>query len=119
MSIIIVNITGLFLIGLIVWWFWFSRPASKTASSGIIEVIAEGGSYTPSVIEASAGAPITLRFIRRDPSPCAEKVIFSDFKISQDLAVDEPSDLVINATAAGTYEFTCQMGMYRGKLIVK
>ena len=62
--------------------------------------------------------PITLRFIREDASPCAESVIFDSLKISKHLPLNEPTDLIIMVNTPGEHEFTCQMGMYRGKLIV-
>jgi plastocyanin domain-containing protein len=33
--------------------------------------------------------------------------------------VDKPKDIQVTAPAPGEYEFTCQMGMYRGKLVAK
>jgi len=59
-----------------------------------------------------------LRFIRKDVTPCSEWVIFHGLDISQTLAVNQPTDITIKPEQIGTFEFTCQMGMYRGQLIV-
>ena len=119
MTTALVNVAGLVLIGLIVWWFWLSKPKAQHAASGVIDVIVDGGVYTPARIEVAAGQPVTLRFLRKDPSPCAEKVLFDDLGVSADLPIGQPVELTITPGKAGEYAFTCQMQMYRGTLAVK
>jgi plastocyanin domain-containing protein len=114
-----VNIAGLVLIGLVVWWFWLSKPKTQRVASGVIDVIVEGGVYTPARIEVVAGKPVTLRFLRMDPSPCAEKVLFDDLGIAADLPIGQPVELTITPKEAGEHAFTCQMQMYRGTLVVR
>ncbi|MCU5788170.1 cupredoxin domain-containing protein [Alloalcanivorax marinus] len=117
---ILVNATGLALMALIVWWFWLSakgRPA-KRASGGAIDIVVEDGVYEPSVIETEAGETLTLRFDRRDPSPCAEQVIFHKLDVSETLPVGEKTPVTLTPKTPGTYRFTCQMQMYQGTLIV-
>ena len=116
----LINLAGIAVMALIVWWFWLSRPQAKRASgAGPIEIIVDNGVYTPARIEVPVGKPVTLRFVRKDPSPCAEKVIFSEFGVNRDLPVDKPQELILTPEKPGEYEFTCQMGMYRGKLVVR
>lgn len=120
MNLVIVNSAGLIAIGLIIWWFWLSKPRARAETGAKpIEIIVDQGVYTPSRIEVPVGRPIILRFLRKDASPCAEKVLFEDFGIAVDLPVNEPTDVVIIPKAAGEFEFTCQMQMYRGQLIAK
>ncbi len=120
MSALLVNVGGLISIGLIVWWFWLSKPRTrKVQADRPIEIIVENGVYTPPRIEVAAGKPVTLRFIRKDPSPCAEKVLFDDFGISGDLPVGKPYDISFTPQEPGEHEFTCQMRMYRGSLVVR
>lgn len=119
MSAGLVNLAGLVVAGLIVWWFWLSKPKAQRAASDIIDVLVDGGVYSPARIEVAAGRPVRLRFLRKDPSPCAEKVLFDDLGVSADLLVDKPVEVTITPTTAGEYAFTCQMQMYRGTLVVK
>lgn len=120
MSALWVNAAGFVLLGLIVWWFWLSRPtARRVTGAGPIEIIVENGVYTPARIEVAAGAPLTLRFLRKDPSPCAEKLLFDALGVSADLPIDKPVELTVQPPAPGEYEFTCQMRMYRGVLVVR
>jgi plastocyanin domain-containing protein len=118
MNLVAINAGGVIVILLIVWWFWLSRPKARS-ETGVkpIDILVDNGVYTPSRIEVPVGRPIILRFIRKDASPCAEKVLFDDFDLAADLPVGEPTDVVIVPKEAGDYEFTCQMHMYRGHLI--
>jgi len=116
----LVNFAGLILVGLIVWWFWLSRPkAQRAVGPQPIEIIVADGVYAPARIEVPVGQSVTLRFLRKDPSPCAQKVIFDALGISSDLPIDKPQELILTPDKAGEYEFTCEMGMYRGKLVVR
>lgn len=118
MSSVLVNVAGLLLIGLIVWWFWLSQPKTSRAAGDVIDVLVDGGVYSPARIEVAAGRPVKLRFLRKDPSPCAEKVLFDDLGIAADLPVGKPVELTVTPKTAGEYAFTCQMQMYRGTLVV-
>lgn len=118
MNILIVNLTGLLLIGGIVWWFWLSKSRIKlTQVDNFIEVSVKDGVYKPAYIQVQTNHPFTLRFTREDASPCAEIVIFTTLNISQQLPLHQPTDIRLTLKNPGEYEFTCQMGMYRGKLI--
>jgi plastocyanin domain-containing protein len=118
MNILTINLAGIAVIGLIVWWFWLSRPqARRVSGTGPIEIIVDNGVYTPARIEVPAGKPVTLRFLRKDPSPCAEKALFDGLGISADLTVGKPLDITVTPPRPGEYEFTCQMRMYRGMLV--
>jgi plastocyanin domain-containing protein len=120
MSAIFVNLLGLAAVALIVWWFWLSRPRPAAAvGDRAVDVLVDAGVYTPARIEVTAGRPVVLRFLRKDPSPCAEKVIFAGLDVSDDLPLGEPREVRLNAPPPGEHEFTCQMGMYRGVLAVK
>jgi plastocyanin domain-containing protein len=117
---ILVNFTAVLFIGLIVWWFWIAKPKSRKESGAQpIDIVVSDGVYTPARIEVPAGRPIVLRFLRKDPSPCAEKVLFDDLGVSTDLAVGKKTDVIVVPPSAGEYEFTCQMKMYRGVLVAR
>ena len=114
----IINIAGVLLIALIIWWFWLSKPKAIKQTSDVIDVLVDNGVYTPAHIEAVQGRPLTLRFVRKDASPCAEKVIFADLGIAVDLPLGQALKVNIPTEHAGSFDFTCQMQMYRGKLTV-
>ena len=119
MSMLLANILGAALIIFIVWWFWWSTPKTqRVLSSGIIDVLVDGGVYTPARIEVAAGQPVTLRFLRKDPSPCAEQVVFASLGISRELVLNTPQEITFTPSS-GNHEFTCQMAMYRGMLVAR
>lgn len=115
----VVNIGAVLLIGLIVWWFWLSKPKTARTQTGSIDIMVENGVYTPARIEVPVGQPVVLRFMRRDASPCAEKVVLDDFGITRDLPLNEFLEIPLTPDTPGEHEFTCQMRMYRGTLVVK
>lgn len=114
-----INLAGILLIALIVWWFWLSKPKIARASSQSIEITVDNGVYTPSRIEVPVGQEVTLVFVRKDPSPCAEQVVFRDFNLSYTLPINSKTAIKLTPSQTGEFEFTCQMQMYRGSLVVK
>jgi plastocyanin domain-containing protein len=119
MGTLFINIIGLAVIGLIIWWFWLSTPKAQKVQKNFIDVVVDGGTYTPSRIEVEAGRDVTLRFLRKDPSPCAEKVVFEELGVSADLPLNVAKEIVVTPSNVGTYSFTCQMHMYKGSLVAK
>jgi len=116
---ILINIVALLLIAAIVWWFWFSKPKAVIRPQGTIEIIVDSGVYTPAHIRARKGEMLVLEFLRKDPSPCAEKVIFDKLNLTVDLPVGKPVEVKVTPEETGEIEFTCQMRMYRGSLLVE
>jgi len=116
---IIINLLGLLLIALIVWWFWLYKPAVASTVDDTIKVIVDNGVYTPARISYPPNKTLTMDFMRKDASPCAAMVGFPDLKISQELTVGKVTRITLPPLAVGEYPFTCQMQMYRGLLVVE
>jgi len=119
MTSLIINTVGIILMGLIIWWFIIATPKAKKITGDTIDIRVHDGIYDPSVIQAKQGHTLKLGFIREDESPCSEVVIFEQLNISAELPIGKRHLVTLTLKEAGEYEFTCQMGMYRGKLIVK
>jgi plastocyanin domain-containing protein len=115
----IINIAAFALIISIVWWFWLSKPKAQKEGGNVVDIVVDNGVYTPSRIEVEQGRKLALRFVRKDASPCAEKVVFEDFNINADLPLNESKEIVLTPNEPGEYAFTCQMQMYKGNLVVK
>jgi len=119
-SVWLVNGGGLVMIVAIIWWFWLSKPKARAATGAEpIDIVVADGVYAPARIEVPAGQPVRLRFLRKDPSPCAEKVLFADLDVAAELPVDEPRTITVTPPTPGEYGFTCEMQMYRGALVAK
>lgn len=115
----LINLLGLGLIGAIVWWFWLYKPRQHAgAKGGVVTIVVDNGVYQPAHIRLPAHRPATLRFIRKDDSPCAATVVFADLDISEELPLNRPKEVVLPPQPPGRYAFTCQMQMYRGELTV-
>lgn len=113
-----INLLGVGLIGLIVWWFWLYKPEEAEASDSPLVVVVENGLYQPARLKLPAGQAVTLQFLRKDASPCAASVLFPDFEITEELPAGQEKLVRLPAMEAGEYPFHCQMNMYRGVLVV-
>ena len=120
---IIVTALGLLLIVFIVWFFWMKRDkgtrASETSTGHQEVMILVKGGYTPDVIVVEKGRPVRLNFRREETASCSEMVLVPDFELSAQLPVGETVAVEFVPQEAGEFEFACQMGMLRGKLIVE
>lgn len=117
-----VNLAGLALIAWIVWYFWLYRKEGVQVAevAGVQQVpITVKGGYDPDVIVVKRGKPVRLLFNRQESSMCSEMVVFD--KIDRSAKLPEGETVVVEFTPeeAGEIPFQCQMGMLRGKLVVK
>lgn len=119
---LLVDLGALLLVVFLIWWFWLYRaaaPAAPAAGTGAtIDILVADGVYSPAEITVPAGRDTVLRFLRRDRSPCAAMVLIDGLGMSAELPIDQPLPVTIHPEAAGRFDFTCQMRMYRGTLVV-
>ena len=120
---IFVTIAGLLAITAVAWFFWGPRRAGVRAaltSSGTQEAtIVVKGAYSPNVIVVEHGTPVRLTFVRQETAACSEEVVFPDFARRAQLPEGELVPVDFTPERPGEYEFTCGMGMLRGKLVVR
>jgi len=114
-----INLAGLLLIVLIIWWFWLYKPSNVRIVDDNFIITLENGIYSPARIEVEKNKSNTLMFLRKDASPCAELVLFPDLNISETLPINKPFEIKLPPLDEGEYEFSCQMQMYRGVITVK
>ncbi len=120
---IIVTIGGLALSALVIWYFLFSQAAGTRVAAGAggvqeAQIIVKGG-YTPDVLVVKAGQPVRFDFLRQETASCSEMVLFPQFDRSAKLPPGEIVPIEFTPEAPGEYEFQCQMGMLRVKLVVE
>jgi plastocyanin domain-containing protein len=120
---ILVTLGGLAAIGFIAWFFWLKRsPGVKASlvSDGYQEVmVLVKGGYTPDTIRVAAGRPVRLLFRREETAACSEQVMLPDFGKSAVLPTGQVVAVEFMPGQPGSHEFTCQMGMLRGEIIVE
>jgi len=117
MDKIIVSILGVISI-LFTYWFFFMKKINTVQASGTVNILVDGG-YKPDRIAIPFGQTTKLVFERKDSSPCLEEVVLADFKVRKFLPLNEKTKIEINPTKKGEFDFSCGMGMFHGKLIVK
>ena len=101
------------------YWFFLSKKEKKIQISGSsVDIVVEGG-YTPEVISIPKGQTTKLNFIRKDPTACLEEVVMSDFKVRRYLPLNQKVVIELKPEKSGEFAYTCGMGMYHGKIIVK
>ena len=120
---IVVTLGALLAIAGVAWFFWGPRGAGVKATltpSGRQEAtIVVKGAYTPDVIVVEHGKPVRLNFLRQETAACSEEVVFADFHRRAQLPEGELVPVEFTPDRAGEYEFTCGMGMLRGKIVVR
>jgi len=113
--VLVINLAGLLLIALIVWWFWLYQPKESQLGEDDLVITVENGVYSPARIKVSAGKPIEIKFLRKDQSPCSETLLIPDLQISDTLPLNKLKTIQLPALKPGEYVFHCQMQMYRGQ----
>jgi len=101
------------------YWFFLMKKdsAAVVVKNDSIDIIVSGG-YSPNVIEIPKDKTTTLNFIRHDPSPCLEEVVLPDFKIRKHLVLNQTTPIQVTPKKSGTFEMSCGMNMFHGKIVV-
>jgi plastocyanin domain-containing protein len=81
-------------------------------------VLVKGG-YTPDVIVVQKGKPVRLNFVRAESAGCSEKLLIPEFHKNVSLPEGETVPVEFMPDQAGEFGFQCEMGMFRGKLVVE
>ena len=86
--------------------------------------IPKGMTMSPDKILVIFGGLAAIAFIvwffwRTESASCSEMVLIPDFKKSAKLPEGETVSVEFIPDKAGEFEFQCQMGMLRGKVIVE
>ena len=88
-----------------------SRPVAAT--------IRVRGRYEPAVVRVPAGRPVRIAFLREEFARCSERVVFPSLGLNVALPAYEQAVVDLGVRQPGAYEFTCQLGVLRGRVIVE
>jgi plastocyanin domain-containing protein len=119
----IVTLLGICAIIWINWYFFLAGSTAVAAAAGgvgpqRVRIEVKGG-YSPAVVRVRVGRPVRLEFYRDETSGCTEEVVLPDFGIRTFLPPHRSTPVEFTPERAGTYEFTCGMGMVRGRVIAE
>lgn len=114
-----IMITAVGFIGIIfIYWLFLFKKEKAIKVSDSVDIIVNGG-YSPEVISISVGKNTKINFTRTDPTECLEEVVLGDFKIRKNLPLNKKVTVEIFPKKKGEFDYSCGMGMYHGKIIVK
>lgn len=101
------------------YWFFLMKKDDEAVivKTNSVDITVEGG-YSPNIISIPKDKTTTLNFIRKDPSSCLEEVVLPDFKIRKYLPLNATTPIQITPKKEGTYEISCGMNMFHGKIKV-
>lgn len=114
---IIVLVGGLFGLSF-VYWFFLLKKDEEVVVSDSVDILVDGG-YTPQVISIAKGQTTKLTFLRKDPNSCLEELVIPDFKVHTSLPLNKKVTIELTPRETGTFDYTCGMSMYRGRILVK
>ncbi len=110
------------IIGLLGLWLrsQHQQEAAVVNATGAQEAtIIVKGAYQPNVVTVQAGKPVVLTFDRQEDAECSRFVTIDRVHIRQDLPAHQKTAIRFTPEKPGEYSFTCDMGMYQGRLIVQ
>ena len=115
---------GMVAIAWVNWYFFVAGRSPAHAAVGTmaggrqeVTVVVHGG-YSPAHVRVKAGAPVRLVFDRQETSGCSEEVVIPEFGVRRFLPAHEKTSVEFTPDRPGSYEFTCGMGMLRGRITV-
>jgi Cupredoxin-like domain len=91
------------------------KPATSTAAQ-TFSIAIGGTGYEPSQVVAAAGRPITLKVAKGEG--CAGGFLMPSLGVDKDNS-GGPVSVKLGPLTAGSYQWTCGMGMVSGTLVVR
>ena len=120
---IAVTVGGLAAIAWVNWYFFIASHRAVAAADpagGLpqrVRIEVRGG-YAPADIRVRAGRPVRMEFVRTETNPCTDEVVLPDFGIRTYLPPGKLTPITITP-AAGSYRFSCGMGMVHGRIVAE
>jgi len=123
-SQILVTLLGILAIAWVNYYFFAAGAARAVAATAEgsgpqrVRIEVKGG-YSPALVKVRAGRAVRLEFFRNETNGCTEEVVLPDFGIRSFLPAHQTTPVEFTPQKPGNYEFTCGMGMVRGKVVVE
>ena len=97
-----------------------AKPVAAKMVKGVQKatITIDDGMYMPAVISVKKGKPVELTFKAGKNPGCGSTVVFKSLKISKEVG-SKPVVIKFTPNQAGEIAFTCGMGMFDGKVVVK
>lgn len=119
----LVLLGGLAAIAWVNWYFFLAESSAGGAVAGVtaageVRIVVRGG-YAPATVRVASGHPVRLVFDRQESSGSSEELVIPDFGVRRFLPPHQETVVEVTPEAPGTYDFTCGMGMLRGRIVAE
>jgi hypothetical protein len=94
------------------------KVATVIGSEQVVDLTVNNG-YSPNYITAKAGLPLRIKIDHPSQGGCDGVLVFPDFGVQKTLAPNSRDEILLAPAKAGTYRFTCGMGMLSGTLVLR
>lgn len=84
----------------------------------VVDMVVNNG-WNPNTIKAKADLPTTINLDVQQAGGCVSALVFQSLNTGVQLQSGSKQTLELPALKAGTYQFSCQMGMINGSLVVE
>lgn len=91
--------------------------SAKVVQSATVSLTDNG--YQPASLKLKRGIPARVTFVRKIEETCGKEIAIPDYNIRRALPLDKPVTVEFTPDKAGEFNFTCGMGMLRGKVVVQ
>jgi hypothetical protein len=95
-----------------------TTDAAPVASAELKVTVTERG-FEPATLTIPPNRPTKITFLRKVDPSCGDTILFPDLGIKKELPLNKPVVVELPARPGGELRFTCDMDMYRGKVIVQ
>lgn len=93
-----------------------SKQTTKTQTAKV--VLTENG-YQPGSFKLKKGVPARVTFLRQTDEGCGTEIALPEYNIRRALPLNKPVTVAFTPAKTGEFNFTCGMGMLRGKILVQ
>ena len=91
----------------------------QSSDSARVSISVTRDGFTPSVVSAKAGTPLTLIVTRTTDQTCATELVMKDYGIHRELPLGHPVEITFTPAHAGDVRFACGMDMISGTVRVE
>ncbi len=92
------------------------RSASAVQS---VTVKLNSNGYQPNSLSLRRGIAARVTFVRQVEGACGTEIVLPEYNIRRELPLNSPVTIEFTPEKTGAFNFTCGMGMLRGKIVVQ
>lgn len=89
----------------------------ETVQTATVSLTGEG--YQPASLKLKRGVPARITFVRRIEETCGKEIAIPNYNIRRALPLNQAVVVEFTPEKTGDFNFTCGMGMLRGKVVVQ